>query len=199
MMNIFKAERINIWKLFAKEINGKFIEGESWHSDRTEVDYNNWKIIFDNYTEYKISGGHSFEQIYTRITVPFISIDNFRFDIYHSNLIYNIGKIFGAQDIEIGNSEFDKKFIVKANNEFKTKSLFNDKKICTKILNQKHFNLQISDQRGIWEHKLPEGELELSFFVENEILDIERLKFLNELFKDLINKLHAIKSIEPKL
>ena len=48
MMNIFKTERINIWELFAREINGKFIEGKSWHSDRTEFDNNKWKIIFDN-------------------------------------------------------------------------------------------------------------------------------------------------------
>ena len=92
------------------------------------------------------------------------------------------------QDIEIGNPEFDKKFIIKTNNEFKAKSLFNKKKIPEKILNHK----------GMWEYKLPEKELEISFFLEREIIDIEKLKSLYNLFVNLVNHIYKIKLIETK-
>jgi hypothetical protein len=40
----------NIWKEFAIETDGKFIDREEpWLSDRTELEYNGWKIYFDNY------------------------------------------------------------------------------------------------------------------------------------------------------
>src|SRR5688500_8309774 len=99
---------MNFWKLFAAEIYGDFIEGQYWHSDKVDFLYKDWKISFDNYTHYTTSGGNSYTQTYTRVTVPFISADKFRFEVYSSNFFSSVAKIFGAQDVEIGVPEFDK-------------------------------------------------------------------------------------------
>ncbi|WP_051365764.1 hypothetical protein, partial [Flavobacterium saliperosum] len=185
--------KINIWEEFANVTGGKFVEREeNWLSDKTEIDYNGWKIIFDNYT---LCSG-KFQQEMTRVIAPMNSIDNFRFEIYRNGLIRSIEKIFGAQDIEIGRPEFDKAFIIKANNEFKIKSLLQNQKIRSLIETQKEVNLEISNQKGVWESELPKKQLELQFYADGEIKDMEHLKSLLNLFKELLDNLYQIKSIE---
>jgi hypothetical protein len=100
MTNSSNKERSSIWEDFAKEIEGKFVEGYSWHSDRTEIEYNNWEIIFDNYILW--SGKYS--QKFTSVVVPFVSLDNFRFEIHDNSIVRTIEKIFGVQDIEYWSS-----------------------------------------------------------------------------------------------
>ena len=184
-------EKINVWKEFAKIIDGVFIEGISWHSDRTEVQYQNWKVVFENYTLW--SGKYSTET--TRIFVSFISLDDFRFEIYRNGFVRKIEKLFGAQNIKIGREEFDRAFIIKANNEFKIKKLLQNQKVRSCLENLKELNIQVCDQYGIWENKLPERELQLSFFTEDEIKDLEVLKLILDLFKEMLNELFKMKSI----
>ena len=186
----------NILKQFAKEMNGKFVDRSFHNSAKTELKYLDWNITFDNYTEYKTSGGKTFEQIYARVVSPIKSNDNFRFEIYRKNIFSSIAKIFGAQDIEIGNSKFDKDFIIKANNEFKLKAFLNNKDLRNQIENFERINLQISDRKGIWEKKLSGKEFELSFFIGEPIDDIQNLKSIYLLFIEMLKQLKEINSIQ---
>lgn len=183
--------QINIWQEFAKETNGAFKVGYSWISDSTEIEYKNWKIIFDNFTVW--SGKYSSET--TRIIAPITLADNFRFELYREGFIRKVEKLFGAQDIEIGDVDFDKVFTIKSNNEFKIKTLLQNKDIKNLIQSQKEVNLVISDQKGIWEEKLPKGEFELSYYVDGEIHNFESLKSLLKLFKLILDELYLMKSI----
>lgn len=49
---------------------------------------------------------------------PFFNQRGFRFRVTPKHLFSGIGKFFGAQDIEIGDLEFDEEFIIKTNNIF---------------------------------------------------------------------------------
>ncbi|SEO77006.1 hypothetical protein SAMN05444671_4072 [Flavobacterium sp. CF108] len=185
---------MNIWKEFANQTNGTFKEGYSWQSDSVEIEYKNWKIVFDNYTLW--SGKYSTEM--TRVIVPIILQDNFRFEIYKEGFIRKIEKIFGAQDIEIGYADFDKTFTIKSNNEFKIKTLLRNSEIRNLITSQKDVNIQISDQKGIWEEELPENEFELSYFIDGEIRDLNILNELLELFKLILDEMLQINVIALK-
>ncbi|TGD59806.1 hypothetical protein [Flavobacterium humi] len=191
MLTIFNKERTNIWEFFALEIKAKFIKGISWRSDRTEINHNGRKIIFDNYTLW--SGKYG--QIMTRVVAPIVITDNFRFEIYRQTFPRNIGKIFGAQDIEIGRPDFDKEFIIKSNNGLKIKTLLQNQEIRHLIFLQKEVNIEISDHKGVYEEKLPENHFELSFYADGEIKDIEQLKSLLGLFKAMLDKLDEMKAI----
>ncbi|MEO8238639.1 MAG: hypothetical protein ABI793_10855 [Flavobacterium sp.] len=182
---------INIWKDFANTVNGNFAEGYSWNSDSTTIEYKNRKIIFDNFTLW--SGKYCTEM--TRIVVPIILKDNFKFEIYREGLVLKIEKIFGGQDVEIGYSDFDKAFTIKSNNEFKIKTLLRNKEIRNLIESQKEVNIQISDQKGIWEEKLPAKQFELSYFIDGEVHDLETLKSLLNLFKIMLDELFQMNSI----
>ncbi len=185
---------MNIWNQFANQTSGTFKEGYSWHSDSVEIEHKKWKIVFDNYTLW--SGKYSTEM--TRVIAPIILQDNFRFEIYREGFIRKIEKIFGAQDIEIGYADFDKIFTIKSNNEFKIKTLLRNSEIRNLITSQKDVNIQISDQKGIWEQKLPENEFELSYFIDGEIRDLNILNELLELFKLILDEMLQINVITAK-
>jgi hypothetical protein len=187
---------MNFWKQFAAETGGTFTEGQYWHSDKVDLLYKDWKISFDNYTYYTSSGGNSYTQVYTRVTVPFISADNFMFEIYRRNFFSSVAKIFGAQDVEIGIPGFDKAFIIKANDEFTIKSLLGDKTIRQYIETIPDINLQISNKKGIWEEDLPEKNFELAFFTEGKVKDIEMLKNICLLIQLMLDRLENIGTIE---
>lgn len=179
---------MNIWKKLAEETDGTFTEGYSWNSDFTTIKYKNRQIVLDNYTLW--SGKYSSE--ITRVITPIQLKSNFKFEIYREGFIRKIEKLFGAQDIEIGNPNFDKAFIIKSNNEFKIKSILQNKELRKLIEIQKDVNIQILDVKGIWENKLPSNEFELSYFSDGKIDDLEILKSLIELFKILLDELYIL-------
>ncbi|MFH6936503.1 hypothetical protein [Flavobacterium sp. FlaQc-30] len=185
---------MNIWNEFANEIEGTFKEGYSWRSDSTEIKYKHWKITFDNYTLW--SG--KFRAIMTRIIVPITLHDNFNFEVYNEGFIRKVEKLFGAQDIEIGYPDFDKTFTIKSNNDTKTKALLRNKEIRDLISSQKEVNIQICNQKGIWEEKLPKNEFELSYYCDGKVLDLNILKSLLELFKLLLDEMLQITAITVK-
>lgn len=191
MINLFGSKE-NIWKSFSEQTGGTFFEGQYGMLEGTIISYKNWKIVFDYYDLY--SG--KFNERFTRIFVSIVSLDNFRFEIYNNGIIRSIEKIFGAQDIEIGIKEFDKRFILKANNGFKLKKLLINPQIRQLLEIQNEVNFEISNYKGIWEKETQ--DLELSFFVKGEIKSIETLSSLLDLFKLVLDNLAENKSINNK-
>ena len=47
----------------------------------------------------------------------FVDPEGFRFTVYRKGIFSDIGKWFGMQDIEIGDEDFDRDFILKSNQE----------------------------------------------------------------------------------
>lgn len=183
-------------KEFAQQYEGNYIEQKYDKLQKAKFQFNGFNIIFDYHINY--ISGTVYQQKFTRITASFIALNDFQFQIYRNDLISSITKFFGSQDFEIGNSEFDKAFVIKTNNEFKMKSLLTNNEIMKAIQRQEDINFHISKQRGIWEEKLPKNEFELSFYSEKIIEDIEQLKSLLDLFKETLNHLIEINSIQAK-
>lgn len=189
MINLFGSKE-NIWKSFSEQAGGIFFEGQYGMLDGTIITYKNWKIVFDYYDLY--SG--KFNERFTRVFVPIVSLDDFKFEIYNNGIIRSIEKIFGTQDIEIGIKEFDKQFILKTNNGFKLKKLLLNQQIRQLLEIQKEVNFEISNYEGIWEKETE--SLELSFFVKGEIKSIETLNSLLDIFKLVLDNLTENHSIE---
>lgn len=182
------------WPSFAKLVNGEIKEGKFDASDMVESIHNGWKICFDYFTLWS----SKYCTRLTRVTVPFISNDNFRFEIYEKSIFSSVAKIFGLQDIEIGDEKFDKRFIIKSNDELKIKSLLWNSNLRNAIEQLQNFNLQTSDQKGVWEEKLPENELELSVYFEGEIHDCEILLKTRDMLMEIMNFLSKTKSVKQK-
>lgn len=72
--------------------------------------------------------GGGFEGGYesTMLQAKLKSAEDFKFAIHDESFIDEIGKFFGMQDVVTGFQEFDKKVIIKSNDEIKVRALFSD-------------------------------------------------------------------------
>lgn len=181
-----------MWKNFSKEVEGTFVKAFSWHSAKTEVNYKGVKIIFDNYHLW--SG--KFSKKMTRIVLPYYSTQNFTFEICQNTLFNKLKKLLGSQDFEIGRADFDKKFVVRSNDGQKAITILQNSKIRSLIEKEKNLHIVVSTKKGIWEEDLPINQYELSFYDDGEITDIERLKELLKLFKELVDTFIDLKVIQ---
>ena len=64
-----------------------------------------------------------YSSTYTNIDISFFPPSDKNFIIYNEKALSKIGKALGMQDIELGNQEFDSKFMIKGDDERFVKSL----------------------------------------------------------------------------
>jgi hypothetical protein len=109
----------------------------------------------------------------------------------HQGIVESISKLFGAQDIIIGDEAVDKKFIIKGNDEYKVQRIFSDEALKELILSQKGIQLEI-DTEGIFNETVAEGSSLLYYVSTEKIKDLTQLNTLKELFTALIDQLIKI-------
>jgi len=178
LKKFFGPSKVEIWHQLSNEIDGNFISGGFWKSDKVTLKHKEWTITLDTYSVAAQSGSMT----YTRMRVPYENKDKFFFTIYPEGLFSTFGKILGMQDIIIGFPEFDKKFIIKSNNPDKIKKLLQNEEIRNLIKQQPDIHFEVKDDEGWFGEDFPEGIDELYFEVPQLILDVERLRKLYELF-----------------
>ena len=195
--SIFGKNYEAVWRQFSTENNGTYILGKHDNLDSVEINYSNHKIIFDQYIHYQVVGGTSHETEYTRVRLEFISNDKLQLRLTKQGVIDNIGKLFGAQDIQIGDKTFDKKFMIKGNDEFKVQTLFSSEIIKNLILAQRDIHLQILEKEGIFNEPIQEGNAMLYYISETEVREIGQLNSLLKLYKALVDQLTKLSSAKP--
>lgn len=195
--SLFGRKYQEVWRKFAEDNNGTFVLAKDGNQDSVEIFYQDFKITFDTYTHIIVVGSSSREDEYTRVKVDMLLADNLKFKLFRQGFIDSIGKLFGAQDIVIGDEEFDKAFLIKGNNEYKIQRLFSNPILRNLILSQKDILLEISDTVGIFDEKIEEGNSLLYFISEEKIKSIEQLNILYRLFTELLNQLIKVNSAKP--
>lgn len=108
---IFESTLKITFEEFAKIIGGTFIEGGFWDEYKVTVPYRN--TIFTLDTIRKLRGKRMVR--YYRIQCPFISANQFKFCISSENAFTHAAKVFGMNDILIGDKRFDDEFYLKSN------------------------------------------------------------------------------------
>jgi len=106
------------------------------------------------------------------------------------------------QDIQVGDPQFDRDFIIKGNNPTKLRSLFANPRIRQLIQAQPEIYLTVKDDEGWFGQSFPEGVDELYFQVVGVLKDVPRLKALYELFAETLHYLCHLGSAyedDPKL
>ena len=183
-----------IWQQFANEHQGAYT---SISNDKVEFPYKGFTITFDAYTYYANVGNSSRDHDFTRGLVEFISPDSFKLQITQQGVFENIGKFFGAQDILIGDKQFDKKFIVKSNDEVKALLTLSNNSIIKTLQDVDTIRLDITDGEGLWSEKPKEGNFMLYYVLDSKINHIDQLNKLYSLFTDTLDTLTKLKSIKP--
>lgn len=195
---LFGPSRDAIWRALSAEIGGQFVEGGFAKGAQVRASHGEWTVTLDTYV---VSTGKA-AAIYTRVRAPYVNPSGFRFTVYRKGFFSHIAKKLGMQDIEIGDADFDRDFIVKSNDEAHVRALLADPKLRQLIAAQPEIHFTVKDDEGWFGASFPHGVDELLFTVGGTITDLDRLKALYELFGETLDQLCRIGSAyesDPKV
>ena len=182
-MGLFGPSLKNVWTEFAKEIGGTYYDRGRFRKGYVTYHYKNWEIILDIHT---VSNGET-STIYTRMRALFNNPYGFRFRIYRRHIFARIGKWLGMQDIETGDPEFDRNFIIKGNQPGKVGALFSDFRV-KKIMNQLgRPQFFVEKKRGFGWKRLPEGLSQLALLQNGMVKDKAKLRSYFQLFTTVLD------------
>jgi hypothetical protein len=187
---LFGPSRGEIWRQLSAETGARYVDGGFWKGDKVQAAHGEWTVTLDSYA---VSTG-KVTIVYTRLRAPFVNTEGFRFNIYRRTFFSGVAKKLGMQDVEVGDEEFDREFIVKGNDEGKLRSLLSNEKLRKLIAAQPSISFSVKDDEGYFGASFPEGVDELHFVVTGVIKDIDRLKGLYDLFAETLDQLCRIGS-----
>jgi hypothetical protein len=190
LRNVFGPSQEEIWQKLCAEIGAEFVDGGMWKGDKVVASVKDWTITLDTYTV--LIG--KVPVTFTRMRAPYVNRDGFRFKISRKSVFSGLGKMFGMQDVEIGDPAFDEAFVIQGNDEAKLKALFANEKIRQLLSAQPEVSFEVKDDEGWFGAQFSEGVDELVFQVGSDGKDKERLKTLFDLFAEVLNHLCVIGS-----
>jgi hypothetical protein len=95
--------------------------------------YKNFPVRIFMFTENVGSGKSRVVRVHTGIEIKINNPIGYKLDLYEEGFFSKLYKVFGMQDIVIGNEKFDKEYIIKSNNEQITREILT-KSICDELL-----------------------------------------------------------------
>jgi hypothetical protein len=185
---MFGPSRKEIWRQLSEEISARYVKGTFWKGDKVQATHDEWIVTLDTYA---VSTG-KVVIIFTRMRAPYANPGGFRFTVHRKGVFSGLAKKLGMQDIEIGDEEFDRDFIIKATDEPRVRELLSNRKIRDLIALQPDLQFSVKDDEGWFGPHFPEGVDELSFVARGVVTDIERLKRMYELFSETLDHLCRI-------
>jgi len=188
LRQLIGPDKDEIWSQLSREIGADYQPGGFFTESRVVLSRAGWQIVLDTY---RVSTGKS-HATYTRMRAPFANPDGFRFNIHRKGLFSEIGKRLGMQDLEIGDSFFDDAFILQSNSEDRLRQLLVNSEIRARLQQEPGIHLEIVDDEGVFQKRLPEGVDELYFRVLGIVTDQDRLKNLFDLFAAVLDQLNRI-------
>jgi hypothetical protein len=197
IQSFFSKDHESVWRQFASENNGSYLVGIGHHYDSVEIEYSDHQIIFDQYTLYQVVGKKSYRTHYTRVRLEFKSKDDLQFRLTKQYVVDLIGKVFGAQDIQVGDKSFDRRFLIKGNDEFKVQILFSNEIVKQLILAHDDIHLQLMDKEGVFDEPIQEGNSMLYYLSETIVKNKGQLEALLKLYKTVIDQLSKLSSVKP--
>lgn len=146
-------------------------------SQRVTGAYRGRALTLDTFT--RGSGKNS--TAYTRIVAPVNNAASLRLALYEQGLLSEIGKLLGAQDIQTGDPELDRRFIVKGQPEDVVVRLLTLGGLDVKLLQARSLNLRLDGDQLRWEKRHVES-------------DVDYLQSLFDLLSDLAEAVERVGS-----
>ena len=176
----------SVWMDLADEMHGEFIEGTLLTQAKLPLATKPWTVHMKMHSH---PIGKSIAET-TVIALPYAPLHEFKMAVHNSSPIEEVAKVFGLQDVVIGDARFDKEFIVQGNSADLLRELFADANVREHMLGQKSLNLSIVDHQ----HKLfginpPRGVNVLTFAEKGAINSFDRLNTIFEMMTVTIERL----------
>ena len=183
---LFGPVREDIWRQLAAEIGATYVDGGFWKWDKIEASHGEWRITLEIVPYGKTQA--------TRLRAPYVNPDGFRFKVYRKQIFSELGKMLGMQDVEVGQADFDRDFVIQGTDEAKLRRLFGNARIPELIAAQPEIHFTVNEAPGIFTRDLfaevpPENVNALEFLILGVLKDKERLRLLFDLFAETLDEL----------
>lgn len=187
-LDLFGNHKREIWQQLAEQWEGAYSSGKLFKSDRVEAFHGDWLITLDLFMVDKVT--------YTRIRAPYINRDDFTFKIMRQHVGHRLGKALRLQtDIETGNPQFDRDFIVKGSDERKLQMMFENPHIRDLLSFESNMMFMLRKEAPLFQRpRFPADVNEVYYHAATIIKDLARLHDLFELFALTLDHLCAIGS-----
>jgi hypothetical protein len=179
--DVFGPSKAEVWSRLAEQIGGDFEGGGLFQRSVVRADAGGWTVTLDTYSANKT--------VYTRLRAPYVNADAFRFQVYRSNMLWDVAKLFGVQDVEVGHFEFDRDFVIRGTDESRLRQLFDDLAIRQLLAGQRDVCFTVQDDEGFFGTRFPQGVDELRFVARGTVRDLQRLRNLFDLFAATLDRL----------
>ena len=188
--------RRGVWQQLAAGIGGHFDEGGILGRDTVYATHKIWTIRLESYT--RPSAG-AIEAAYTQLTAPFESADGVSWSVRDHDLGTRIGRLPGLRqivtllsppEVEIGDPQFNRRFLTNGSNSDKVAALFAKGEIRGLMFRQPKINID-AKHRG---RKSGPAEFRLGFQERGTILNLDRLRGLFQLFASTLDQMVEIGS-----
>lgn len=163
-----------VWAELWEAMGGVYLNREGWRQDKLMVEHGDWIITLDFHTH----GGYRTQAIYTRLRAAFENPEDFHFKVVPQGLAETVGKLLGMQDVETGDPEFDKTFIVKSNDEPRVGEVLDDPVLRQFLREEPEAFLGLVSMRGDRRDEYPDGVDEVVMEIPGKVEDADRLKRL---------------------
>jgi hypothetical protein len=186
--------RTEIWEQLAKDIGAQFNRDRLRHKEPgigrvVCLVMEEWFIYLEEYR-----ATHDSSNVGVRMRAPYQDKNGFRFAISRKNMFSEIGKLFGMQDVKIGDAVFDDEFIIKSNDEEKVRAFFDSPRLRQLAQAQPYvwFKIREGERPGI-ETLFGGSNVELYTPVPYD-KDVAILKSTFEMFGEALRQLRRIGS-----
>ena len=173
-----------IWEQFASERNG-ILQSESGDLFVT-YQHSGFQYNIANKTYYVTSGGRTFEKKYMVGIVEFFNPIKLELCITQEDILTKIGKVFNRKDIKINNKDFDAKYFLLSNNEYKAIAILKNEILTNKIISLELDRLEIINSKGLFDELPKEGKYMLYYAKKEKLETIEQLNNIHFLLNNFI-------------
>jgi hypothetical protein len=171
-----RQARLKAWRELAERMGLTWEPGSLLgHPPYVKGKYRGHELTLDTFR--RGSGRNS--TTYTRIILFVNNQSNLYLTLYEESVFSKIGKLFGAQDIQVGDEEIDRRFMIKGQPEDSVTRLLTPISLRQKLLEARSVNLEVDGR-------------ELHFEKKGEESDVNYLQFLFDLLSDLAEAVERI-------
>jgi hypothetical protein len=118
------------------------------------------------------------------------AVDNFVFALHTEKFIDQVGKLLGMQDIVIGDSELDTRFVIQSNDPNRFKAILQNPQVRTLLLERPEINLRVypSGDKLPLGSNVPGGQHALHYKQHGRLDSFEELQAVYQLFALLVGQ-----------
>ena len=106
--------------IVAQRLGGILVAGSFWQQPKITFEYKSHQASIEYY-----STGGKHPTLYTRLFFHFPRMPSLEVRVYPERLFSKIGKFLGGQDIQLGDVNFDDKFMIKGSDDARVKDFLN--------------------------------------------------------------------------